>query len=96
MKTSKKNIILLVCVVILFTAPLLFNGDAEYGGADGMAEEKILEIQPQYEPWFGSFWEPPSGEIESLLFALQAAIGAGFIAYYFGYMKGKRKSALNR
>ncbi len=29
-------------------------------------------------------WEPPSGEIESLLFALQAAIGAGLVGFYFG------------
>ena len=36
-------------------------------------------------------WEPPSGEIESLLFALQAAIGAGFIGYYVG----KKQNAKN-
>ena len=35
--------------------------------------------------------EPPSGEIESLLFALQAAIGAGFIGYFIGYTRGKSK-----
>ena len=38
-----------------------------------------------------SIWEPPSGEIESLLFALQAAIGAGFIGYFIGYTRGKSK-----
>jgi cobalt/nickel transport protein len=27
--------------------------------------------------------------VESLLFALQAAIGAGFIGYYFGTRRGK-------
>ncbi|NLN22191.1 MAG: cobalt ABC transporter substrate-binding protein CbiN, partial [Syntrophomonadaceae bacterium] len=37
-------------------------------------------------------WEPPSGEIESLLFALQAAIGAGFIGYYLGFVKGRKES----
>ena len=35
--------------------------------------------------------EPPSGEIESLLFALQAAIGAVIIGYFFGYWRGKGK-----
>ena len=40
---------------------------------------------------FNSIWEPPSGEIESLLFALQAAIGAGFIGYFIGYIRGKNK-----
>ena len=43
------------------------------------------------EPWFQPFWEPPGGGTESLLFALQAALGAGFIGYYFGLKRGERK-----
>ncbi len=42
-----------------------------------------------YEPWFSNIWEPPSGEIESMLFALQAALGAGFIGYFFGRLAQK-------
>lgn len=37
------------------------------------------------------YMEPPSGEIESLLFALQAAIGALIIGYAFGYWRGQSK-----
>lgn len=33
----------------------------------------------------------PSGEVESALFALQAALGAGVLAYYFGVRKGRRQ-----
>ena len=32
-----------------------------------------------------------NGEIESLLFALQAAIGAIIIGYFFGYWRGQGK-----
>ncbi len=71
--------------------PLFIQKNAEFGGADGEAEEAIGEINAGYEPWFSSIWEPPSGEIESLLFVLQAAIGAGFIGYFIGYMRGKSK-----
>lgn len=88
----KKNGWLLIGVVILVLIPLIFNSGASFDGADGQAEEAITEIQPSYKPWFSTIWEPPSGEIESLLFALQAAIGAGFIAYFFGYAKGKKIS----
>ncbi len=87
----KKNIILILLVVVLAIIPLVINKNAEYGGADGQAKEAITEINPGYEPWFSSIWEPPSGEIESLLFALQAAIGSGFIFYFFGYYIGKKK-----
>lgn len=57
---------------------------AAWGGADGQAEEGITQISPNYEPWFNPVWTPPSGEIESLLFSLQAAIGGLAIGYYLG------------
>lgn len=89
----KKNIILLSFVVLLAIVPILFLQDAEFGGADGEAEAAITEINKDYEPWFNSIWEPPSGEIESLLFVLQAAIGAGFIGYFVGFMRGRAKNS---
>ncbi|MGC5326042.1 energy-coupling factor ABC transporter substrate-binding protein [Brevibacillus sp. SYSU BS000544] len=87
----KKNTLLLLVVVFLAVVPLFIQQGAEFSGADGQAEAAIQEISPDYEPWFTSVWEPPSAEIESLLFALQAAIGAGFIGYYIGFMRGKSK-----
>ena len=85
MKTSTLIIIAVVCIV-LFIAPLImFNGHGEddgyFGGADDAAGEAIEETG--FKPWASSIWEPPSGEIESLLFALQAAIGAIIIGYFF-------------
>jgi cobalt/nickel transport protein len=81
-----KNIVMILVVVALAILPLVIhhNGDAEFGGADGQAEVLITEIHPDYQPWFNAIWEPPSGEIESLLFALQAALGAGLVGFYFG------------
>lgn len=86
----KKNMILGVLVIVIAVAPLLFLKGAEFAGSDDKAESAITEIDANYKPWFSSIWEPPSGEIESLLFSLQAAIGAGFIGYYFGFAKGKK------
>lgn len=85
----KYNIILIVLVGVLIVAPLVFLHNAEFKGADDQISGIVSTIKPEYEPWFTALWEPPSGEIESLLFALQAAIGAGFIGYFFGYYKGK-------
>jgi cobalt/nickel transport protein len=87
----KKNLMLITVVVILAILPLFIQQGAEFGGADGEAEEAIGKIDSSYEPWFSSIWEPPSGEIESLLFVLQAAIGAGFIGYFIGYTRGKNR-----
>lgn len=90
MKESTRNILLILVLIVMVTVPLLTLTDAEFGGADGQAEEAITEINPDYEPWFSPLIEPASGEIESLLFSLQAAIGAGFIGYFYGLVKGKR------
>lgn len=87
-KKTNYSLLLLALIIALTVFPLVFVSGAEFMGADGEAEELITEINPDYEPWFASVWEPPSGEIESLLFALQGAIGAGFIFYYIGYKRG--------
>lgn len=68
----------------LLAVPSLFPG--EYGGADGGAEDVLIEAG--HEPWFSPVYEPPSGEIESMLFAVQAAVGGALIGYYFGRMRG--------
>ena len=88
-KSKKINWILLLLAIVLIILPLVFNSGAEYGGADDQAEGVISEVQPGYEPWFSSIYEPPSGEIESLLFAVQAALGAGVVGYYLGSRKKK-------
>lgn len=95
MNTFRNSVILLALVVILAVVPLFMIKDSEFGGADGAAEEAILEVAPQYQPWFESLWEPPGGETESLLFALQAALGAGFLGYYIGYKRGLNKMRSN-
>jgi cobalt/nickel transport protein len=45
-----------------------------------------------YTPWYQSIYEPPSGEIESLLFALQAAVGSLIIGYFLGYYRALAKA----
>lgn len=82
----RRNLPLIILVVLLATLPLIFI-DSEFGGADDAAKTAIIEIVPSYQPWFNSFWEP-GHETESLIFALQAALGASIIAYAFGYWKG--------
>lgn len=85
----RKNVLLLIVVIALTIVPLVIQKNAEFAGADGLAESAISEIDPEYVPWASAWWEPPSGEIESLLFALQAALGAGVFAYVLGYYKGR-------
>lgn len=93
MKTST-IILLIIALIIIVVAPfVIYNGYGEdegyFGGSDGAASE-VIEGSG-YEPWFSSIWEPPSGEIESLLFAVQAAVGALIIGYFLGYWRGQSK-----
>ncbi len=91
---SKYYIVLLAMVAIITIIPFfIYTGMGEdegyFVGADSSASTAIENTG--YEPWFSSLWEPPSGEIESLLFALQAAIGAIIIGYVLGYYNGRAK-----
>lgn len=89
-----QNLILMIAVVVLVAVPLWMVQKPAPGpdgkeveifrGADDQARDVINKIAPGYKPWFKPLMEPPSGEIGSLLFALQAAMGAGFIGYYLG------------
>jgi len=89
-----QNIFLLTLVVGLIILPLWMVKTPAPGpdgkeveiftGSDDHAKDLIGTIAPDYRPWFKPLMEPPSGEVSSLLFALQAALGAGFIAYYLG------------
>ncbi|MFE2166936.1 energy-coupling factor ABC transporter substrate-binding protein [Streptomyces sp. NPDC059447] len=96
-RNAKINALLLFLVAALAVLPLalgLGEGKEEpFTGADAQAETAITELKPDYEPWFSPLYEPPSAEIESALFALQAALGAGVLAYYFGLRKGRRLAA---
>ncbi|MEA4957871.1 Cobalt transport protein CbiN [bioreactor metagenome] len=94
MSTRNRDIILLILVAIIAIVPMvMYSGLGEdqgyFGGSDDGASQVIEKLG--YQPWFSSFWEPPSGEIESLLFALQAAIGAIIIGYFIGYWRGTSK-----
>ncbi len=90
MKLWKKNLILIAIIVVIVAAPTIFIKNAEFAGADGLTEEQIAKINPNYKPWFESLFEPKSGEIESLLFALQAAIGAGVVGFILGRMTSQK------
>ena len=88
----KKNIILIVLILLIGVVPLLLV-KSEFGGSDDKGEEVIKTIKPNYEPWAKNLIELPGDETESLLFALQTAIGAGVVGYVLGYFKGERKNA---
>lgn len=103
MSARLKNGLLIAAVAALTILPLLTVKKPAAGpdgkpaeifkGSDNQAEGVIQAVAPDYKPWFHSILKPSSGEIESLLFALQAALGAGFIGYYVGYSRGRAKQS---
>jgi cobalt/nickel transport protein len=92
LKISRKQIIGITVMVALFVAPFLLNSGAEFSGSDDQGTQLIQQIQSGFKPWMKPIWEPPSTEIQSLLFSVQAALGALIIGYYIGVMRSNTES----
>lgn len=100
MKKKTKTILLVsvaaVLIAVLAVCPLLFV-DGEFGGADNAGSDVISEIDPDFQPIAEQtiteklLGRELPGETESMLFALQAALGAGIIGYGFGYFRSRKK-----
>ena len=82
-------VLLTVLPLWLISAP---EGSALFGGSDDRAQQAIGTIAPGYRPWFAPIVAPASAEIASLLFALQAAIGAGVIGYWLGLSVARERA----
>ncbi|MCX7903331.1 MAG: energy-coupling factor ABC transporter substrate-binding protein [Caloramator sp.] len=87
----RRNWVLGVVASFIIIASLFIGSQkGDLGGADDKAQDVIAEVAPDYKPYFNNLFEPPSGEIESLLFALQAAGGAFIIGYVLGRKKNDK------
>ena len=90
-----KTTLMILAIVCLASLPLVLHqsntGTESFGGTDDKAKAVVATLNPDYKPWVAPLWNPPGGEIATLLFSLQAALGAGVIGYYLGYLKGRNK-----
>ena len=85
--------ILAFCGLFLYTSSMITG--AEFAGSDNVGSGLIAELSGKPVDSFAPLipqWEPPSGEIEACLFALQAAVGGIFVGGVFGYWLGQKKS----
>ena len=80
------------CMIFLYTSSV--SQDSAFAGTDSIAAAKISgspdTIQEKIQPIIPQ-WVPPSAEIESTLFGVQAAIGGMCIGGIFGYWIGQNK-----
>jgi cobalt/nickel transport protein len=91
--------ILAAIAIVAFSALFLYTSatmsGAEFAGSDNVGSGLVAELSgtpvEDFEPLIPQ-WEPPSGEIESCLFALQAAIGGILIGGVFGYWLGQARA----
>ena len=91
--------LIVLAILVVFIGAFAYvssRGNHEWSGSDDQAKDTIDKLTGgTYQPWAHSIWKPPSGEIESLLFALQAAFGAIIIGYFLGYYRGLAKAGVN-
>lgn len=96
-KTGKGVVFgLILAAVLIALIPLLALKGAEFGGSDDAGSVMVDEITGGYEPWFTPILETAiggelPGEVESLFFCLQTAIGVGVIAFCMGRFVERKK-----
>ena len=89
-----------VIAIVAFSAVFFYMSSsvsgAEFAGSDNLGSRLVAELAGKplenFQPLIPQ-WEPPSGEIESCLFALQAAIGGILVGGVFGFWIGSKKKA---
>lgn len=98
LKNRKLEIITLVAVLAFVGVFLAVSagGTHEFSGSDDVGSQKVSELTGQpvedMHPLIPQY-EPPSGEIEATLFALQAAFGGIVLGLIFGYWIGQKRQA---
>jgi cobalt/nickel transport protein len=85
--------IVIFCAMFLYTNSTM--SDAKFSGSDNVGSGLIAKLSgtplEKFQPLIPQ-WVPPSTEIESCLFALQAAVGGILVGSVFGFWLGQKKS----
>jgi len=96
MKRTGVTFLLLAAIVVTVVVSLWIgqavqgSGEESFGGTDAQVTEVLDEQGVQ--PWFSPIFQPESSELESGLFALQAALGGIVLGYCIGRLQGRRRS----
>lgn len=90
MLNGRPNRWLWLVLLALLALPLVgpWSRGAEFAGTDSLAQTQIEIDNPGYKPWFTSVFQV-TREVESFLFAAQAALGAGLLGYFVGLVHGR-------
>ncbi|MBW4818789.1 energy-coupling factor ABC transporter substrate-binding protein [Rhodococcus qingshengii] len=92
------TVTLLAAIVAIFGVSLWLNRGApeetSFVGTDSAATAHIETVEPDYTPWFAPVFSAGSAEIESGLFALQAAIGSGVLCFAVGALWQRHRSSM--
>jgi len=92
--------VLTVIAIVAFCAIFLYTNStmsgAAFSGSDNVGSGLIAKLTgnpvENFQPLIPQ-WQPPSGEIESCLFAFQAAVGGILVGGVFGYWIGQKNKA---
>lgn len=82
-------VVALLAVPLIISATRSTGGPEQFVGTDAQATSAIEQSHPGYRPWAHALFNPSSPEVESGLFAVQAALGAGALGYVLGRLHGR-------
>ena len=92
-KNQKIYIVSFAIIAVIVIGTLAFVS-GEFGGSDDAGGEAAQDhgYVPWTDNWMADLGFELPGETESMLFAVQAAIGAIIIGYFIGLNTGKKRA----
>jgi cobalt/nickel transport protein len=96
MRRRHTTFLLLLGIIALVAIALVLGRGADtdekaFVGTDSRATSLVEQNHPHYVAWFQPLFRPQSPEVESGLFALQAALGGAAVGYAVAALRGRRR-----
>lgn len=77
-------------LVFISIQVFVFKRFSGFSGTDDQSIDVINEVAPDYDPWINTMFDFSHPQSETILFALQGAMGVGVIVFYIIKQRQKK------
>ncbi|MCL5735221.1 MAG: energy-coupling factor ABC transporter substrate-binding protein [Actinobacteria bacterium] len=88
--TAIFTVVALAVVIALPIVGLVLRPSSAFGGADSAGQAAIIQINPNYKPWFNNVWMQ-STRTSEYMFGFQGLLGGAILFSTLGFFVGRTR-----